>query len=135
MAFDLARDEVGLKQALLDLFEESLAWSRLQSSLEKGDERSRESKLRSLPERKLSPGFYRLGEYLLWLERRIQAAGPLLRLCGGESIAGFEAEGLCVLSQARNEFERKHPPCGRCGELQDGRFVLMCWSCGLEFKR
>jgi len=85
--------------------------------------------LRSLPERKLSPGFYRLGEYLLWLEQNIRATVPF------ESMAAFEAQGLCVLSRARNDFESNHPPCGRCGELQDGRFALMCWSCGLEFKR
>jgi hypothetical protein len=129
VAFELARDEAGLKQALMELFEESLASARMASSLETSDEWNRERMLSSLPQRKLSPGFYRFGGYLLWLERGIQVGAPI------DGMTSFEATGLRALSEARNEFERKHPPCGRCGELQDGRFVLMCWNCGMEFNK
>ena len=129
MAFELVRDGDAVKQALICLFEESLAWHRLKPTLESTDEADRELQLQSLPERKLSPGFYRLAEYLMWLGARMQATA--LRL----DLLSFEAEGLCILSQARSEFESNHPPCGRCGEMQDSRMSLMCWCCGQEFKR
>jgi hypothetical protein len=129
MAFELARDERGLKEALLSLFEESLAFSRMESALNTSGDDDRERMVRSLPERTLSPGFYRVGEYLLWLDRHLRLQVPC------ERMQAFEAEGLCILAQARAEFERNHPPCHKCGELQDGRFALMCWSCGTEFKR
>ena len=124
MAFDLARDGEGVKLALLDLFEESLAWTRLQSSLEAVDDDGRERLTRSLPHRAQSPGYYKLGEYLLWLHQRVSILGlPIEReidrerrgLHSGIRIAAFEADGLCLLSQARAEFERRHPTCGRCG--------------------
>jgi hypothetical protein len=76
----------------------------------------------------LCAGYYRWGNYLIWLEGRLQV-GAVVR-----EMTALEAGGLYALAQARHKFEREHPPCSSCGERQDNRAALMCWSCGQEFK-
>jgi hypothetical protein len=122
-------DGDALKQAILDLFEEWLAWQREKPHWEGADAATRERIERSMPPNLLPPGYYSLARYLLWLEGRLQVGAPV------REMTAVEADGLYALAEARKEFARQHPPCTRCGELQDGRFALMCWSCGLEFER
>lgn len=128
--FDVARDAEGLKQAIEGLLEEGFAYSRIALPLESSDDEGRDRLLRTLPERNLSEGYYKLGQYLLWLEQHLRSAS--IDLDKGEAL---EVDGLCVLSAARREFEHKHPPCGGCGALQDTRFVGSCHACGIEFRK
>lgn len=129
-SFDPGRDRDGLKQALLHLMEESLAFHRIQSNLDSASDATRERLVQQMPERELSPAYYLLGDYLIWLAAGLEAVGASL-----PDATAFEANGLALLKAARNEFESKHPPCWQCGERQDTRDALQCHSCGAEFKR
>ena len=129
MTFDAARDSAGLKQAIAELLEEGFAYSRIAPLLDSADDANRERMLRSLPPRNLTEGYYKLGEYLLWLEQHVRIGVPL------NQAAAYEANGLCLLSAARHEFEHKHPPCGACGAMQDSQYATACYKCGQEFRR
>jgi NADH pyrophosphatase NudC (nudix superfamily) len=118
-----------LQQALLDLFEESFTWLREKPRGKDVDAAELARIESTLAPRLLSPGYYKLGEYLLWLEARLKAGVPIA------AVAAVEADGLCAVARARNEWERGHPPCSKCGERQDTRFALMCWNCGQEFAK
>src|ERR1017187_3632430 len=118
-----------LQQALLDLFEESFTWLREKPPGKKADAAELARIESTLAPRLLSPGYYKLAQYLLWLEARMKAGVSIKEMTAGE------ADGLCAVVQARNEWERGHPPCSKCGDRQDTRFALMCWSCGQEFQK
>ena len=126
---DVARDVKGLKLAILDLLEEGFAISRVTLSVE-DVEGKKALMLSAIPPRKLTPGYYKLGEYLLWLDQHARAGVPL-----GGTLAAFEADGMCAMDAARAEFEHEHPTCGCCGVRQDNRFVPQCRECSVEFKR
>ena len=123
-------DRDGLKQALVETMERSLALRRLERSLKPEDDGAREEVLRQLPQPTLTSGYYMLGNYFLWLQARLEALK--LPLADATSL---EAEGLVVLNAACAEFEREHPCCPSCGERQDGRYWLRCFECGFEVKR
>lgn len=129
-SFDPGRDREGLKQALLHLMEESLTFRRIESTLDSASDATRERLLGQMPERQLTPAYYLLGDYLIWLAAGLEAVGASL-----PDATAFEANGLAILAAARNEFEREHPPCWQCGERQDSRDALQCCECGAEFKR
>jgi hypothetical protein len=118
-----------LQQALFDLFEESFCWMREAPHGKDIDAAERERIERTLAPRLLSPGYYKLARHLLWLEARLKVGVPIA------AMTAREADGLCAAARARNEWERGHPPCSKCGERQDTRFALMCWNCGCEFTK
>src|ERR1039458_5692339 len=105
-----------LQQALLDLYEESFTWQREKPDRE--DAAAVERVERSLAPRLLSPGYYKRAEYLLWLEARMKVGVPIA------AMTAIEADGLCALARARNQWEGKHPPCAKCGERQDNLGAL-----------
>jgi hypothetical protein len=129
MTIETTRDVEGLKQALRELLEEAFSLSRVEKSMEGANEAAQQRMLASLPPRTLSPGYYKAAEYLLWLEQHLEVGAP-----AGTMVA-WEADGLCVVARARDEFEREHPACGACGALQDSRWMAKCCACGAEFRR
>lgn len=127
MVIDVTRDREGLEQAILGLLEEGFAFSRVRSSLCDAAEDTFDRLMNSIPPRTLSPGYYKLGEYLLWLESILRAS------VSPKDFASFEAEGLVLISRARRTFESNHPACGACGAHQDSAFATQCHNCGVEF--
>jgi hypothetical protein len=127
--FPVGRDADGLKQALRELMEEGFAYHRIAGRVDGADDEQR-MRAMGLPERTLTPGYYKLGEYLLWLAQRLDVKVP-----APAKLLALEGDGLAILAEARAEFEHEHPVCGACGERQDGRLVLGCHACGIEFKR
>lgn len=130
MTWDPGRDREGLEQALLELMEEGLAFRRLEQKLDSADDSTRERLARMMPDRELSPGYYMLGDYLIWLDQRVEKMKA-----GLVDAAAFEVDGLCILAQAREKHDREHPFCPHCGERQDNRFWQRCFDCGFEVKR
>lgn len=125
------RDMEGLQVALRELFEEAYLREAVAGVMERADEAARARALDDLPERSLSPGYYDRSTYLLDLASAID--------CGVTYDAGLlcrdDVRGLQVLKRAKNEFERDHPPCPRCGTRQDNKWVTVCRSCSLTFSR
>jgi len=128
MAIDVTRDGEGLRQALSEMLERGFAQSRVARSLDDADDGG-ERMFGSLPPLTLSPGYYKRGEYLLWLEK-CKSAGLAM---GAFTMA--EADGLLAVAEARSQFERNHPPCGICGALQETPFATSCCKCNTEFVR
>lgn len=127
MSIDVTRDSEGLLQALGELLEEEFAFSRVRHQFEEAGDYDREHILEGLPPRTLSPGYYRWGAYVIWLDARI-ASLAFTRL------DMREVDGLVALQRARAEWESKHPKCA-CGAHQDSRFASCCHACGLEFRQ
>lgn len=114
--------------AALDLFTQCIDEKNLTRRLENlrgEDDFAQVSKL--FPKRELSPGYYEFCLYLLWLERQI-AAGVNFEL------QADEADGLGAIQRARQEFEREHPHCPHCGEMQPRRGLKLCASCMKEMR-
>jgi hypothetical protein len=124
--FDPRKDADGIEAAILELLEESYAHSR---TARVPSETTREHMMAGRPPRKLSPAYYRLADYLLWLDQVIKTG---LRI---RQATEDEVTGLCALSCARDKFERQHPPCYQCGLRQQSEYAVACWSCNAEFKR
>jgi NADH pyrophosphatase NudC (nudix superfamily) len=103
----VSRDVEGLQTAAIDLMTESL--------------------MQSSEDRKLSPGYYKRVEYLLWLETNIEAGGRF-------ELTADELEGIAALARAKAEFSSEHPACGACGARQYSRFARRCRSCNVEFQ-
>ncbi len=129
MKIDTAYDVEGLSQALSELLENGFAQARVTRSLDDSDDEGRDRISGSLPPLTLSPGYYKLAEYFLWLEKCKD--NDLIK--GAFTLA--ESEGLIAVAEARAQFERNHPPCGACGALQDSPFATGCHKCGAEFMR
>jgi len=110
-AIRVSEDFAGLRRAALELFEEMLP--------------KPEMGLRDLSSgRTLAPGYYRrVGEYLLWLDRLVEIG------LDAQSLALDDLTGLDALAAARSEFQRRHPPCGRCGQPLDSPSAFSC-RCG-----
>ncbi len=128
MAIDVARDQAGVEMALRELCEEDFAFSRVRRNFEQSDGENRDHILSSLPNRLLSPGYYKWASYVRWLDERIKAGMHFARLTDAEM------EGLVALARARGGFEYAHPTCA-CGAYQETRFATKCHACGLEFHR
>lgn len=128
---DVVRDTEGVRQALEEIFEHDLVRSRIERDAEGANAATRERMLARLPQRTLSPGYYRYAEHLLRLDAERRAG---IGFTPG-SLAGYEADGLVSLDRARGDFERKHPACSACGVRQPNRFSVQCCGCGVEFRK
>jgi hypothetical protein len=130
MRFSPASDEEGMKRAIVEMMEESFVRERLAGQMLGADEEHRQKAIaRQMPERTLSEGYYKVGAYLCWLSRQMEAGVP------PEALLSFEAVGLRAVEDARLAFRNAHPSCGGCGALQDGRFSVRCHECGMEFRK
>jgi hypothetical protein len=128
MTIDVTRDMEGLQTALGEVLEQDFAFSRVRRVFDHSEGMDREHVLRSLPERTLSPGYYKWAEYIVWLEERLNAGMPVQRM------DNCEVEGLVALERARKRWGYDHPTCA-CGAHQESRFSQKCHSCGLEFRK
>jgi|SRR3954468_11996050 hypothetical protein len=83
----VAKDRDGVQAAALEMMVESLS--------------------KTPPKRKLSDGYYKMAEYLFWLEGTKEITQV--------AFTADEVNGLSALAQARQEFRATHPGCPRCG--------------------
>lgn len=130
--WDVTRDQDGLAIALGELLEESFARSRVGGQY--ADAYTRDRIAASLPQRTLSPGYYRMAEHFFWLERRVKAHALAASNLVTQFFA-FEMEGLVLADAAHDEFSSKHPKCSGCGAHQDSRFASECHACRASFRR
>lgn len=128
---DTVRDTEGVYKALLEMFEEDFVRQRIERSTSSARPETRERLEQGIPLRTLSPGYYRFASHLLFLE----TGRKLGIILDAGRLAAFEAEGLVALDRARRKFEERHPPCSRCGSLQDTAFQPECNKCGAKFIR
>jgi hypothetical protein len=119
-------NEQALRYAALELFEEALKERARERILEKvpGAANADRAVAGLTMVRTLAPGWYDRVSYFLDLDERIKLG------LGPESLLGAEVECLRVLARARAEFQREHPACIHCGELQLERFAEQCFGCG-----
>lgn len=123
-----ARDAEGLKIALRELFEEAFCREAIGSMMQKADLDTRTRAEEDLPERSLSPGYYRRAEYLLDLASAIESGATY----SADVLTRDDVHGLQALRRAKHEFECDHPACS-CGIRQHNRFVTECRSCHAKF--
>ncbi len=122
----VSTDIEGVRMAFLRLFEDSLRAAdteRILSNLADTDDISQIE--RALPPNDLSPGYRQWCEYILWLESMISANVTF-------SLDADEAEGIRILSAARQQFRNDHPQCPSCGTMQSSRTSRRCRSCARE---
>jgi NADH pyrophosphatase NudC (nudix superfamily) len=81
-----------------------------------------------LPVRTMADGFYPCAVYFLKLRQMLDSGIAF-------SILADDAEGLCAVEAARQDFERDHPACPQCGKRQYSSTPIRCRSirCGMEF--
>jgi hypothetical protein len=125
------KDTEGLQEALSALFEESFIFGLNESVMRNASTSVRVRLADEMPPRTLSPGYYRRAQYLLNLERSIEIGCTY----DAHSLTRDDVAGLEALHLARNNFEREHFPCGRCGARQHNRFITTCRSCDAKFTR
>ncbi|QHN04429.1 hypothetical protein FTO74_14430 [Granulicella sp. WH15] len=123
------RDAEGLQLALRALFEEALILHRMDSILRLADKATRDRAAEELPERELSPGYYRRAAYLLELSTTLELGVPV----DPSTITRSDVIGLQAVRNARQEYEYDHPACEACGERQDNRFLKQCFKCATKF--
>ncbi len=126
---DCRRDYPGLRIAASELYVESFLREDLDDVLEGTPrEYAVETLVRALPKRTVAHGYYQWVSYLLWLRSVTALPGAGLELLADE------AEGLLVVNAAENDFRRTHPPCWKCGVLNEAS-AFSCRKCSAEFKR
>ncbi|QNI34537.1 hypothetical protein H7849_11940 [Alloacidobacterium dinghuense] len=127
---DVARDAEGVRKALEEIFEEDFVRARIDRESAGATPETKERMQRQIPRRTLSPGYYRVAEYLLAIdaERRAGIVFSLRDLCC------WEVDGLVALDRARGAYESRHPACSACGARQDTRFNRECSNCGVKFR-
>jgi hypothetical protein len=125
--YDVTRDPQGISVALAELLEESFCRSRVACDF--ADEGTAQRIDSSMPQRTLSPGYYKVASFLFWLEERVKAR----TITAG--FLAFEMEGVAQVTAARGEFATKHPKCNACGAAQDSRFAAECHACHAKFTR
>jgi hypothetical protein len=124
----VAQDVEGIRLAALQLFEESLREKEMDRVISNASQADDLTALeRVVQEQKLSPGYRDWTLYLIWLKGKIDTGVNL-------EISADEAEGLTALVSARQEFEREHPQCFKCGARQYSKVSLRCRSCSVEFR-
>lgn len=127
----VSQDAEGLKTAAMELLEEEFERPN-REALERVAAQSAdpEAVLRGAPApRTLSPGYYMfLGYVVEAIEQPLEAGVTftIAELDSGELLA------LRALKEARAEFRRKHPPCGRCGRLLGSEFDSLCPECQVK---
>jgi|SRR5882672_2991104 len=126
----VTQDIVGIRQAALDLMEESLRAEDVQRVLDNlGLQNASDSTIaKALPVRKLPAAYYDFATYLMWMRGVIDSNVNI-------SVMADEADGLRAIQSARYEFERNHPACPRCDARQYSSTPMMCRKCGLDFKK
>ncbi|HEY4358277.1 MAG TPA: hypothetical protein VGN16_21200 [Acidobacteriaceae bacterium] len=125
------RDQEGLHEALVGLFEESYQMGAVGSALRHADEDTRERALSSVEPLKLSPGYYTWSHYLLDLGYSIAAGAQY----SAEMLTRADVAGLQTLARAKAKFESDHPACSSCGARQDSKLASKCKGCGISFLR
>lgn len=123
------RDPAGLRTAMAEMLENSLR-ARVRRSLAqrmKGATNADRALAGLEDHRTLADGYYAWAGHLVLLDRVVRQAAPrtALRI--------EELRGLADLGGVEAEFERAHPRCPRCGEMQTDAAELRCWNCGKEF--
>jgi hypothetical protein len=118
------RDPQGLRQAAKELFAEMLKGeqlTRLQQKLARAENADR----LKLKDRGISftmaDGYYVAVEYLMKLQQLREHDGEL-------PLRSDEISALAAVRAAHEEFRREHPPCPKCGALNDA-FAPACSRC------
>ncbi len=117
--------------AFEELFEEDLARRRVRRTAAGAGAETLARLERTLPQRTLSPGYYRWAYHLLSLDSERDAGVAL----DPARLAACEVAGLLSLAEARRAFRGRHPECTACGAQQDTTFAAECWRCGCKFRR
>jgi hypothetical protein len=126
----VARDYRGLRTAALEFFAEALLDQRAERTLARAAEYTAsgtdmDGLIDSFaPRRSLADGYYTRVDYLLSL-RRLFDAGVTFKL---DELRVTEVEGMRVVEDARQEFLRTHPACGKCGAVCEPA-DLRCYRC------
>lgn len=120
------RDYQNLRIAAREVFEEGLAWKRVQRRLllDRVPDRA-EFIEQCMPARNLADGYYAWIDYLLWLS-------TMHDVVSFRDLTASEAEGIRLVRAARDEFAARHVHCPKCGELND-RAAVGCSSCATPF--
>ena len=129
----VTQDINAVREAAVELMKESLKEGDIERQIENvllhgGAEESTLAKL--MPVRTVADGFYNFATYLMWLRGMMDSGVEIV-------LTADEAEGLCAIEAARQEFERDHPACPQCGLRQYSRFAMSCRSsaCGAKFEK
>ncbi len=126
---EISRDYEGLRQAALELLEESrtsVRRERTAAALEQAAPpftlAGEELLTRMAPQRKLAAGYYDRVAYLMELD-----GVPANR--SGAPLEVTELHGLAAVARARDEFAAAHPACPGCGQPRETQFQNFC-ECG-----
>ena len=128
---DVVRDLEGVRMALEAIFEEDFVRGRIELQAGGASAETRARMEWQIPQRTLSPGYYRYADHLFRLDAERRAGVGF----ASAELAAFEADGLVVLDRARHAFEHRHPSCGACGIRQENRFSPECCGCHVKFRR
>jgi hypothetical protein len=106
----VAQDVSGIRVAALELLEHSLNASAVERQIASvaPDDLIQIAKL--TPKQTMAEGYYEWAEYIFWLRNRMNAGVRF------ESLRADEVEGLSAIALAIEDFERRNPRCGNCGE-------------------
>jgi hypothetical protein len=128
----VSEDTASVRQACIELFEESLHEDDTNRALENlvAQEADPETLKKALPVRTLVNAFYEYAAYLMWLRGMLSSDVEL-------EILADEAEGLRTLEAARQEFERAHPACPQCRFRQYSTAPMTCRNraCRMDFRK
>lgn len=124
------RDGEGLQMALLWLLEEALVRGRIAKAVAASSDHEVERLEAEIPDRELSPGYFKRAGYLLDLSTQLELGIPI----DPASITPSDVVGIRAVRSARAEFEREHPGCPRCGERQDNNVMRVCWACNYKLR-
>lgn len=120
----------GVRQAALELMKESLGAEDVERQIDnlRAQDADEATLAKVMPVRTMADGFYDFARHIMWIRQMINSGVEI-------SIMADEAEGLCALEAARQEFERQHPACPQCGTRQYSSTAMRCRKgrCGLEF--
>jgi len=122
-------DAEGLRQAALELLEESLESEEREriERLAEGAANAEAMRASLRAKRTLSPGYYIWLGFLLEEIEQPMSAGLSFRAA---DLDAEEMAGLRALHEARSDFRKAHPPCRVCGRpLHDSGFSSMCEAC------
>jgi hypothetical protein len=126
----VTQDIPGITQAARELMEESLRQEDMERVLENLllQDADFATLAKAYPVRHLAEGYYEYATYILWMRGKLDAGLQM-------SIMADEADGLCAIEAARQQFDRDHPACPQCGKRQYSSTPIRCRSirCGMEF--
>src|SRR5579864_6689485 len=101
----------GVRQAALELMKESLGAADVERQLDSlcAQDADEATLAKVIPVRTMADGFYSFAAHIFWMRKMIDSNVQI-------TVLSDEAEGLCAIEAARQEFERDHPPCPKCGK-------------------